>query len=194
MKSTTDYILEKVAPIFNQKGYVGTSLSDITKATNLTKGAIYCNFKNKEELAMKAFQLNLKNAVLPLQVKLRSTNNSIKKLLILTDYYRNYYNLVQERGGCPILNVGIDAKLNNYSLFNESKRITNKLILGLSNIIQDGIDNKEIKENINPKIYSQNFYSMIEGGVFMALLNEDESYLINIMDMIEDIINNTLKA
>ena len=194
MENTTDYILEKVAPIFNQKGYVGTSLSDITKATNLTKGAIYCNFKNKEDLAVKAFQLNLNKAILPLQMKLKSEKHSIKKLLILTDYYRSYYNLAKERGGCPILNVGIDAKLNNGPLFNQSKNIANKLILGLSNIIQEGIDNNEIKNNINPKIYSQNFYSMIEGGVFMALLNEDESYLINIMDMMEDIIHNNFKA
>ena len=194
MENTTDYILEKVAPIFNQKGYVGTSLSDITKATNLTKGAIYCNFKNKEELAVKAFQLNLNKAILPLQMKLKSEKHSIKKLLILTDYYRSYYNLAKERGGCPILNVGIDAKLNNGPLFNQSKNIANKLILGLSDIIQEGIDNNEIKNNINPKIYSQNFYSMIEGGVFMALLNEDESYLINIMDMMEDIIHNNFKA
>ena len=194
MENTTDYILEKVAPIFNQKGYVGTSLSDITKATNLTKGAIYCNFKNKEELAVKAFQLNLNKAILPLQMKLKSEKNSIKKLLILTDYYRSYYNLAKERGGCPILNVGIDAKLNNGPLFNQSKNIANKLILGLSDIIQEGIDTNEIKDNINPKIYSQNFYSMIEGGVFMALLNEDESYLINIMDMMEDIIHNNFKA
>ena len=194
MENTTDYILEKVAPIFNQKGYVGTSLSDITKATNLTKGAIYCNFKNKEDLAVKAFQLNLNKAILPLQMKLKSEKHSIKKLLILTDYYRSYYNLARERGGCPILNVGIDAKLNNGPLFNQSKNIANKLILGLSDIIQEGIDNNEIKNNINPKIYSQNFYSMIEGGVFMALLNEDESYLINIMDMMEDIIHNNFKA
>lgn len=193
MENTIDYILEKVAPIFNQKGYVGTSLSDITKATNLTKGAIYCNFKNKEELALKAFQLNLKKAVLPLQIKLKSEENSIKKLLILTNYYKNYYDLAKERGGCPILNVGIDAKLNNTSLFKQSKNIANKLILGLSKIIQDGIDNKEIKENINPKIYSKNFYSMIEGGVFMALLNEDKSYLTHIMDMIEDIVITTFK-
>lgn len=194
MENTAEYILEKIAPIFNQKGFVGTSLSDITTATKLTKGAIYCNFKNKEELALKAFQLNLKKAISPLQIRLKSEGNSIKKLLILTEYYRNYYTLAKERGGCPILNVGIDAKLNNSSLHIESKKIANKLVFGLSKIIQEGIDNNQIKQKINPDIYSQNFYSMIEGGVFMAILNDDENYLINIMNLMEDIILNTLKA
>lgn len=193
METTTEYILEKVAPIFNEKGYVGTSLSDITKATKLTKGAIYCNFKNKEELAMQAFRLNLKKAVLPLQLKLKDKKKSIDKLLVLVEYYRNYYDLAKKRGGCPILNTGIDAKTNSPFLFSESKNIASKLILGLSIIIQEGIDNKEIKESIDAKTYSQNFYSMIEGGVFMALLNEDKNYLINIMNMIEDIITTSFK-
>ena len=47
---TKQYILEKIAPIFNKNGYAGTSLSDVTKATGLTKGAIYGNFKDKEEI------------------------------------------------------------------------------------------------------------------------------------------------
>ena len=63
--NTSEIILNKVAPIFNKQGYVGTSLTDITKATGLTKGAIYCNFSNKEDLALKSFQLNIKVAITP---------------------------------------------------------------------------------------------------------------------------------
>ena len=58
-EKTTKYILEKVAPIFNQKGYSATSMSNLTAATGLTKGAIYGNFKNKEELAIKAFHFSI---------------------------------------------------------------------------------------------------------------------------------------
>ena len=44
---TSKFIIETVAPIFNKKGYAATSMSDITNATNLTKGAIYGNFENR---------------------------------------------------------------------------------------------------------------------------------------------------
>lgn len=194
MKSTTAYIIDKVAPLFNEKGYVGTSLSDITKATNLTKGAIYCNFKNKEALAQKAFHLNVSKTIQPLLIRLNSESHSINKLLQLADFYRNYYDVIHERKGCPILSVGIDAKLNNPALFNEAKKITNQLIDGLRLIIVTGIERKEINENIDAKIYAQNFYSMIEGAVFMSILNDDNSYLLNISNMIEDITLNTLKV
>ena len=56
---TSQYIIEKVAPIFNKKGYVGTSLSDMTEATGLTKGSIYGNFKNKDGVAIEALKYNI---------------------------------------------------------------------------------------------------------------------------------------
>ena len=52
---TRQYIIEKTAPIFNKKGYAGTSLSDMTGATGLTKGSIYGNFNDKDEVALAAF-------------------------------------------------------------------------------------------------------------------------------------------
>lgn len=55
---TTQYIIETVAPIFNKYGYVGTSMSHLTEATGLTKGAIYGNFENKEALALASFEYN----------------------------------------------------------------------------------------------------------------------------------------
>jgi len=48
-EQTRQLIVEKTAPIFNVKGYAGTSVSDMTKATGLTKGSVYGNFANKAE-------------------------------------------------------------------------------------------------------------------------------------------------
>ena len=47
-KRTKWYIIEKTAEIFNKKGFSGTSLTDLTSATQLTKGSIYGNFEAEE--------------------------------------------------------------------------------------------------------------------------------------------------
>ena len=36
---TRRFIIEKTAPVFNKNGVAGTSLSDLTSATGLTKGS-----------------------------------------------------------------------------------------------------------------------------------------------------------
>ena len=53
---TRQLIVEKALAVFNTKGYRAASLSDITSAAGLTKGAIYGNFENKDEVAIAAFE------------------------------------------------------------------------------------------------------------------------------------------
>src|SRR5262245_13558435 len=50
------HIIEKTAPLFNMNGFDGTSLADLCRVTGLTKGALYGNFLDKEELATEAFR------------------------------------------------------------------------------------------------------------------------------------------
>ena len=62
-EQTRREIVEKAAPLFNQKGYEGTSLSDLMSVTGLQKGGIYRHFTSKEELATEAFDYAWKKAV-----------------------------------------------------------------------------------------------------------------------------------
>jgi len=185
MDNTSDYIIEKIAPVFNSKGYVGTSLSDLTKATGLTKGALYGNFSNKEELAIQAFKYNLKKATSPLYHVLKEKTSSIGKLQAITDYYRGYYELATERGGCPILNVGIDSKHNNQALFDLARKETLRIINGLTQLIQEGIDSGELVDTIHPTRSANNMYSMIEGAIFLSLTQENKTYLEQILDYVD---------
>ncbi|WP_259071114.1 TetR/AcrR family transcriptional regulator [Mucilaginibacter sp. X4EP1] len=186
--NTRDFILQKVAPIFNKKGYAGTSLSDLTEATGLTKGAIYFHFVNKEELAVQAFKLNVKKVTSSLSVQLAQYDNSIDKLQVLTNYYRNYYDVISMNGGCPILNMGADSNNINPALFEAVKKVSKRLEMDLIGIIQTGINNGEIRSNIDADMYGKNIYAMIEGSVFMAITRHDGSYLNNMMDMIDQLI------
>src|SRR6266571_4275118 len=62
-EQTRREIIRRAAPIFNQKGYDGTALSDLMRATGLKKGGIYRHFGSKQELAGKAFDHAWKLAI-----------------------------------------------------------------------------------------------------------------------------------
>ncbi len=49
-QETATRILNQAMRLFLEKGYHGTSIDDITQAAELTKGALYWHFKNKEDL------------------------------------------------------------------------------------------------------------------------------------------------
>lgn len=180
------YILEKTAPVFNKQGYIGSSLSDLTKATNLTKGAIYGNFLNKEELAVEVFKLNVRKYIRPLLIQTNKGSNALEKIYAIIIYYRNYYDTVKDIGGCPILNVGVDAKHVNNKLFEASKKISQQMIKGLIGILKDGVENKELNPEIDAEKIAKIIFTMIEGGTFLAFLHEDKKYIDIALDSIRD--------
>lgn len=184
--NTSEFILDKVAPIFNKQGYIGTSLTDITKATGLTKGAIYCNFSNKEDLALQSFQLNINLAITPLFKLVATKEGSLNKLYAITNYHRSYYDLVKDIGGCPMLRVGVDTKFINPLLFKAAQNLSQKFTLGLTNIIQDGIANNEIQPNTDPVKYAKIILSLIEGSSLLSFTHNDQSYINSAMDFIDN--------
>ena len=190
---TSQYIIEIVAPIFNKKGYAATSMSDLTSATGLTKGAIYGNFKNKEELALEALNFNIKRLLKKIQNKFGTTQSPIQKLFILTNFYRYYDDYTREFGGCPILNIGVDSN-GQEGIFNDKIRhIIHKMQVGISNIIEDGKKAGEIKTTIDSALYAKRIFSMMEGAIFLSYTMKDPHYLKDMMNQIDQIIIKELK-
>ncbi len=191
---TSEYILEIAAPIFNKNGYAATSMRDITEATSLTKGAIYGNFKNKEELAIASFKYTVKNMMKRIAQHLTLSESPIQKLFLITDFYRNYYNYSKQLGGCPILNIGVDANNQNTLLLKKVKQVIEKIQDQVAAIIEDGIEAGEISININAMQYAKRIDTMIQGAIFMTYTMDDELYIKDTMNQIDQMIHNELKA
>jgi AcrR family transcriptional regulator len=106
---TAAYIIAKAAPLFNKKGYAGTSMNDIMKATGLAKGGLYGNFKSKDEIAAMAFEYSYNLLKEDIAKKVLPKKTAPEKLLTILQYYKNYTIAPTIEGGCPLLNTAIDA-------------------------------------------------------------------------------------
>ena len=87
---TRQFIVEKAAPIFNQKGIAGTSISDIMKATRLAKGGIYGNFASKEEILLAVFDHIVGIVEKELRLLLAAESTARGKLFAILAFYREY--------------------------------------------------------------------------------------------------------
>ena len=191
---TTQFILETVAPIFNKNGYAATSMSDLTVATGLTKGAIYGNFKNKEDLAIAAYKFTVKKLMALIAEHLTKSDSPIEKLHLIPDFYRDYYALSKTYGGCPVLNIGVDANNQNSKLLEHVRIVIERIQDQLATIIEDGIEAGEISTNINAMQYAKRIDTMIQGAIFMTYTMDDEFYMKDTMNQIDDMIINEIKA
>ncbi|MCM4169728.1 HTH-type transcriptional repressor NemR [Arenibacter antarcticus] len=190
---TTAYIIETVAPIFNKLGYVGTSMSDLTEATGLTKGALYGNFENKDSLALASFEYNSKKLLAKIDEKLNTEGTALERLFVLTDFYRHYDEFTEELGGCPIVNVGIDAKNNNSQLLAATKE-TIKIIEGkIALVLENGVNNNEIRLPVTPLQFSKQLFTMLQGAITMATITSDRKYLINTVAYLDQLVTKEIK-
>ncbi|WP_297793636.1 TetR/AcrR family transcriptional regulator [uncultured Eudoraea sp.] len=190
---TTAYIIETVAPIFNKQGYIATSMNDLTDATGLTKGALYGNFENKEALALAAFEFSSKRLLNALDEVLNAQGTAMDKLFALTDFYRHYEVFTLDMGGCPVLNVGVDANYNNALLKAAANETVHTIEGKIALVLENGARNNELKLPVTPLQFAKQLYTMIMGATAMATITDDRKYLINTVTYLEVLLKKELK-
>ena len=190
---TTAFIIETVAPIFNKHGYVGTSMSDLTEATGLTKGALYGNFENKEALALEAFEYNSLRLLQAIDEKLDTEGTALQKIFTLTKFYRHYDEFTSDLGGCPVLNVGVDAQYNNSDLAAAARETVRTIEGKIALVLENGVNKNELKLPVTPLQFAKQLYTMLQGAVAMATITQDRKYLLNTVAYLEVLINRELK-
>lgn len=186
---TRQFIIEKTAPIFNTKGFSGTSLSDLTSATGLTKGSIYGNFENKDEVALAAFDFNFGRVNDHIKSKILQHENAIERLLVYPRVYRNFLKIPFLQSGCPILNTATEADDTHPSLRNKTKEALAYWRRSIENQVKRGIARKEIKPATNPSSIAVVIMSMVEGAIMQAKVTGHSKDLNLAMDFLEKILS-----
>ena len=191
-ENTKKYIIEKVAPIFNKKGFAGTHLSDLENATGLTKGSIYGNFKNKNEVALEAFKFNFRQLSEKIRLKIEKGKTSNEKLWQFIEFYEVEYENIMNNGGCPILNTAVDADDGNEILKKAVQIAIIKWIKLIENILKEGVENNEFR-NIDTHKFAVKIVSIIEGSIMLAKILDNKDITRNNLENLKVEINNILK-
>lgn len=187
-EKTKEYIIERSAALFNRKGYAGTSLSDIMQATALTKGSIYGNFGNKDELAVAVYQYNFYSLRKRIAKDVMKQERAKDKLFAITGYYRNNWKQVCERGGCPILNASVEADDHLSYLKKPVQNSIKVFIKDISYIIELGQKTREFKRSIDPQEYAYVILTILEGAIMLLKTMNNQQLLFSTLDRIDAII------
>lgn len=192
-EKTKAYIIERTAPIFNKKGYSGTSLADLTKATGLTKGALYGNFKNKDGIALAAFDHNRALVKKFFFGRSNTFNNPLDQLLAIPDLVKQNFPQLAAHGGCPILNTSVEADDNHPLLRNKVRQTIKSWRRNIESLIEKGKTAGLIKKEADPTRYALVFITLMEGGLMLSKITGDLSFLHGAMDKLKFLIVTELK-
>lgn len=193
-QETKKLIVETSFDMFYSNGYNNTSIPDIMKKTNLTKGAFYHHFKNKLEIGKKViediFSLRIYNGFIkPLK---ENKSKSVSDLLVYVFTERIVNFSEKEKAlGCPANNM-INEIGCSVSDFREPLR---KLMDGwkdaLIDVIEIGKKNNEIKKEVDSNAAATYLICSFEGARGIRKIYNDDAlfnnYLLAVKEYIKSI-------
>jgi TetR/AcrR family transcriptional regulator, transcriptional repressor for nem operon len=175
-ETTKAAILKQSGLLFNTQGYKATSLRDITRATKLTKGAIYRHFKNKDHLEKEALTYLSQTMFGFMGQRIKEQPTAGLKLKALFRFFETYISHPPIKGGCPLLNVSIEADDTHPVLRRQAIAILDLLRDSILSILSKGIQYGQVKPDIRKEYYASVIIAMLEGAIMMSKLrgnNED---------------------
>jgi AcrR family transcriptional regulator len=73
-QQTRDHLLAAAAQVFAERGFHGASLDEVATVAGFTKGAVYSNFKNKEDLFLALFRAQYEEETAALRATLEASD------------------------------------------------------------------------------------------------------------------------
>lgn len=186
---TKQTIIEESAALFNQKGYAGTSMDDIMRATGLSKGGLYSHFKSKEEIALAAFEFAVQKVTQRVRERTQAVKHPLEKLRAVVDFYRSNIFTPPVEGGCPIQNTSVEADDSNPALRARVLEAMDFWKQGIIYILNKGKEKGLILADADAEVFAVQFIGTLEGAILLARLYRDMQYFdtmaIQLLQMID---------
>lgn len=145
-------ILEKAFELIYVKGYRTTSIDEIIATTQVTKGAFFYHFKNKDEMGLAIINELLKPTLTgsfigPLQNggdPVVAIYELMYDLLINNEFLKVEY-------GCPAANLTHELTSWNVEFSNALNELTQLWIQTMMQSIERGKENGTVRKNVNAR-------------------------------------------
>lgn len=182
-EATRQRIIESTATLFNKKGYANTSVTDLEKATGLTKGSIYGNFESKEEVALAVLDYNV-----------RSLKSRIREAVERCESYRDkifahvavFYGLQGDGGGCPMQNAAVEADDTNEPMRQKAADAILSWKNDIADLLKKGIKAGEFKKDTDPDQTALTLIALIEGAILLGKATRNIVYLDTVLDVAKE--------
>jgi AcrR family transcriptional regulator len=174
-EATRRLILERAAPVFNQRGYAGASMSELVEATGIEKGGIYNHFGSKEELAVEAFDYAI-DLIVEGYAAVQEGKTGLDRLVALIDIFVDWSGHPLVKGGCPIMNTAIEADDTNPALAARARAAMDSWHRLIGSIVKEAKAREEIDADVDPYELATLVTSTLEGSLMQARLFGDPVY------------------
>ncbi len=159
---TRRQIIDAAAQLFVRKGFYGTSIADLARATDLTKGALYHHFENKDAL----FFVVIKSVRSAWNKEVaRDVVEAGDALTQLTVMLENHARLIQENDTLCLVLHGLTTEMEgvNPDFSTALQEVYADLTRFIERIVQKGQAAGQIRPDLDARLMALNFVGMLRG-------------------------------
>ncbi len=144
-----DHALDKAMDVFRFQGFHATSISDLSKAMNLTVGSIYKAFGDKHNLFYQVFNRYLLLRKKELNEYLSHANTGYEKIQNLLNFYIDSVKELEGKKGCLVVGSAIEIEVLNHELTRAIEFALNKNLSNIKKLIEEGKADGSINQELN---------------------------------------------
>jgi hypothetical protein len=123
----------------------------------------------------------------------KDKKSASEKLIAFTEFYRTNWKKMFEKGGCPIQNASIEADDNLSFLKKPIQNSIKNWVQYIASIIEEGQKTGEFKKSVIPSEYAYTIVSVLEGGIMLSKIMNNQQLLFAALDRIISIIKIEIK-
>jgi AcrR family transcriptional regulator len=190
-----EHVIQVAAELFRNYGLSYTSMDDVVKQSGVSKSNIYYHFKSKDDLTLAV-----------LEVYISSLESSFQKQLVegrgsLLDKIMQYTDLLIEElaerdciGGCPLLSLMVEAGRTNPQVHVRLEMFFEQQMNHLSQLIQQGAEQGEIRNDLPANMLASIFISWLEGMLMLISIKRNTNSFRKERDSLLKMLQTTAKS
>jgi AcrR family transcriptional regulator len=170
-QQTRDYLLQAAAQVFAEHGYHGASLDQVAAVAGFTKGAVYSNFKNKEDLFLALLEAGYDREMTALKETIEVSE--VPPEARLSDFVgliRGEMDHMPDNWGALYMEFSLYAMRNPVARarLNELEQAD---ILAVAELIEQGRHERGIESDQSAENIARIIVALFRGIGFMGLMN-----------------------
>lgn len=161
-EQTRQLIISAATQLFVQKGFFGTSISDLAKATKLTKGAFYHHFESKDALFFAVIKSMRETWNAEVARHVFANKDPLSRL---TSIIENHTRMLGENENFCLLLNGLVMEMDgvNPEFMIALEEVYTDLATFIESIVRKGKISGQIRSDLNAQLVAMNMIGMLRG-------------------------------
>ncbi len=187
-EATKERLITEAARLIRQKGFTGTSVSDLMAATGVKKGSLYFHFPSKDDLSLAVLDRSRDKILTFFENALTGETPA--------DCLSNFFDAVVSShsrsgfvGGCIFGNTALEMSDGDKRYADVVDRVFADMSTRLAAVVVAAQKAGQVRADLPADALAEQIVITLEGGIMLARLRKDEKPLVSCFDTLKVFLN-----